>query len=202
MFRTQGPQEDCPDDHPFPADRDDDDRAHVPHRERGLYALQHRLGGGVRDEYRFARVESPLQLRVAIEVDDEVTDRRVLVARDQPDLVLVSRKKDRTAVEPKNLAELPGDRLQDVDEVQRRRDFFEDVDDRCELVTLAAELRDFGAELRQLITRRGRGNSLQGALQGALKGAQRAAGWSLAAVRRRPEMLRRDRRVRALHMCS
>ena len=49
---------------------------------------------------------------------------------------------DRAAIEPERFAQLAGDRLQNVYEMQRGRDVLENVDNRDELVTLALQLRD------------------------------------------------------------
>ena len=96
--------------------------------------------GGVGDEHRLARVERALQLGIAIEVDDEVPDRRILVARDEPNLVLFAGEEDRAAIEAERVAQLAGDRLENVDEVKRGRDFLQDVDDGDEVVALALKL--------------------------------------------------------------
>ena len=92
-----------------------------------------------------------LQLRIAIEVDDEIADRRILVARDEADLVLLAGEEDRAAVEAERVAELARDGLQDVDEVQRRRDLLQDVDDRDEVVALALQLGYARAQPRDFI---------------------------------------------------
>jgi hypothetical protein len=113
-------------------------------------AAQHRVGRGVGDEHRLTTLEGALQLGVAIEVDDQVADGRIFVAGDEPDLFLLSAEEDRAAIEAERLAELAGDRLQDVDEMERRRNFLQDVDDRYEMVTLPLELRDFRLEASDL----------------------------------------------------
>ena len=96
-------------------------------------------------------VEGALELRIALEVDDEVADRRILVARDEADLVPVAGEEDRAAVEAEHVAHLARDGLQDVDEVQRRRDLLQDVDDGREMVALALELVEPGAELADVV---------------------------------------------------
>ena len=113
-----GAEENCPDDRALPPDGHDDDRAYVAHVERRLDALQRRVGHGVGDEHRLARIERSLELRIPLEVNDEVADRGVFVARDEPDLIVRARQEDRAAVEAERLPELAGDRLEDVDEVE------------------------------------------------------------------------------------
>jgi hypothetical protein len=156
-------------------DRHDDDRTNVSHRERRLGTLEHRLVRRVGNEHRLSRLERALELRVPVEVHDEVADRRVLVAGDEADFVLLCREKDRAPVETERVAELARDALEDVDEVQRRGDFLEDVDDGGQLVPLALQLGDTGAKRRQLVSRGARLDTLQRALKGVLQGAQRAA---------------------------
>ena len=107
---------------------------------------QHRIVRRVGNEHRLAGVERALQLRIAIEVDDEIADGRIFVARDEPDFVLLAGEEDRAAIEPEGVAELAGDGLQDVDEVQRRGDFLQDVDDGDEMVALALQLGDARAQ--------------------------------------------------------
>jgi hypothetical protein len=113
-------------------------------------AAQHRVGRGVGNEHRLPALEGALQLGVAIEVDHQVADGRILVAGDEADFFLLPAEEDRAAIEPERLAELAGDRLQDVDEMERRRDLLQDVDDRYEMVTLPLELRDFRLEASDL----------------------------------------------------
>jgi hypothetical protein len=175
LFRAQRAEENRADDRAFPPDRHDDDRADVPHREGGLNALQHRLVRRIRDEHGLSRLEGALELRVPIEVDDEVADRRVLIVCDQADLVLLRRQEYRAAVETEGLAKLARDALQDVDEVEGGGNLLEDVDDGSELVPFALQLSDACAESCQLVSRRVRRNALQRALESVLQGAQLAA---------------------------
>jgi hypothetical protein len=182
LLGAQRAKEDRADDRPFPPDRHDDDRADVPRRERCLDALQHRFVRRVGDEHRLPRLEGALELRVAIEVYDEVADRRVLVARYQAYLVLLRREEDRAAVETEGLAKLSRDALEDVDEMERGGDLLEDVDDGGQLVALAVQLDDARAKGGELVSGRVRRNALERALEGALQGAQLAA-LRLGAVR-------------------
>jgi hypothetical protein len=175
LLGPQRAKKDRADDRALPPDRHDDDRAHVPQRERRLHALQHRLGRRVGDEHRLPRLEGALELGVAIEVDDEVADRRVLVARDEPDFVLLGREEDRAAVETEGLAKLARDALENVDEVEGGGDLLEDVDDGCQLVALALQLGDARAKGADFLSRRARRNALQSALKRVLQGAQLAA---------------------------
>jgi hypothetical protein len=137
-----GAEEDRTDDGRPPSNRHHDDRPHVPHVQRGTGVLQHWVVRRVGNEHRVARLERPLELRVAIQVDDEVPDRRILIARDQSDIRVAPGEVDRAAIEPERFAELARDRLQNVYEVERGRDVLQDVDDGDELVTLALQLRD------------------------------------------------------------
>ena len=137
-----GAQENRADDRRAPTDRYDDDRAHVAQVERSAGILQHWIVRRVGDEHRVARLECALELRVPVEIDDEVADRRVLVARDEPHVGVAACQVDRAPIEPERFAELARDRLQDVYEVERGRDVLENVDDGDELVTLALKLRD------------------------------------------------------------
>jgi hypothetical protein len=96
-----------------------------------LDALELGSFAAVGDEHRLAALERALQLRIAVQVDEEIADRRILVARDEAHLVPVAGEEDRAAIETERLAELAGDRLEDVDEVERRRD-------SCRMSTMAA----------------------------------------------------------------
>jgi hypothetical protein len=198
LLGPQRPKEDGADDRAFPPDRHDDDRADVPHRQRCLNALEHRLVRGVGDEHRLPGLEGPLELRVAIEVDDEVADRRVLIARDEPDLVLLRREEDCAAVETEGLAKLAGDALENVDEVERGGDLLEDVDDGCQLVALTLQRGDARAKGADFVSRRARRNALQRALKRVLQSAQLAARRLGAAGPRR--LQRRPRRWCALEL--
>ena len=135
-------QEDCADNRRPPTDRNDDDRSHVAHVERRACVLQHRIVRRVGDEYGVARLERAFELRIAIQVDDQVPDRWVLVAGYEADIGVAAREIDRAAVEPERFAQLAGDRLQNVYEMQRGRDVLQNIDDGDELVTLALQLRD------------------------------------------------------------
>ena len=123
-------EEDRADDRALPPNRHDDDRADVAQVQRVAHAAKHRVGGGIGDEDCLTTLECTLQLGVSVEVDDQVADRRVLVARDEANLFLLATEKDRAAVQPETLAELARDSLQNVDEVQGRGDLLQDVDDR------------------------------------------------------------------------
>ena len=148
-----GAEEDRPDHCPPPPDRDDDDRLHVAQVEQRFDVREHRVVRGVRNEHRLPRLERALELGVAIEIDDEVPDRRILVARDQPYVACLAGQKDRAAVEAKGLAQLARDRLQNVYEMERGRDLLENVDERDQLVTLALQLRDPGLQPGDLPSR-------------------------------------------------
>ncbi len=146
-------EEDRPNDGASPPHRHHNDRSNVAEVEEGAYPGEHRVVQGVGDEHRLARLEGAPQLGIAAEVDDEVADRRVLVARDEPDVARIAGEEYRAPIEPERLAELPGDGLQNVYEMERRRDFLEDIDDRDELVTLPLELRDSRLQRRDLASR-------------------------------------------------
>ncbi len=173
-----GPQcakEDRADDCALPPDGHNDDRAHIPRCERRTGALEHRLVRRIRDEHCLAGLERALQLRVAVEVDNEIADRRVLVARDEPDLILLRREEDRATVEAECLAKLARDALQNVDEVEGGGDLLEDVDDGRQLIALAIQLGDPRAKGDDVVSRPARRNALQRALERVLQGAQLAA---------------------------
>ena len=135
-------QEDRADHGGTPSNGDDHDRAHVPHIERGPRVLEHRVVRRVGDEHRVAGFERALELGVAVQVDHEVPDRRVLVAGHEPDVGVATGEVDGAAIEPERLSELAGDRLQNVYEVERGRNVLQDIDDGDELITLALQLRD------------------------------------------------------------
>jgi hypothetical protein len=123
-------EKDRADDRALPPNGHDDDRAHIAQMQRVAHAAKHRVGCGVGDEDRLAALECALQFGVSVEVDDQVADRRVLVACDETDLFLLATEEDRAAVQPEALTELARDRLQNVDEVQGGGDLLQDVDDR------------------------------------------------------------------------
>ena len=135
-----GAQKDGADHGALRLDRHDDDRADVARVEVTLHIAHHRVNGRVGNEHRLARFEGALQLRIAVQVDDQVPDGGILVAGDEPDLGVVAGEEDRGAVEAERLAQLARDGLQDVDEVQRRRDFLQDVDGRDQMVALTLKL--------------------------------------------------------------
>jgi len=144
-------KEDRPDHRALPLNRHDDDGAHVPRVERRLHRPEHRIRRGVGDEHRLLRLERPLQLRIAIQVDDQIADRGILVAGDESDLVLLAGEEDGAAVQAERVAELPRDALQDVDEMQRRRNLLENVDDGDEMIALLLQLGDAAPQPRQLV---------------------------------------------------
>ncbi len=146
-------QEDRPDDSTPPSNRNDHDRADVPQVEQRLDVREHGIVRRVGDEDGFTRFERALQLGVAIEIDDEVADRRIFVAGDEANVASLASEEDRAAVEAERLTELPCDGLQDIYEVKRSRDFLEDVDERDQLVTLALQLRDLSLQPGDLPTR-------------------------------------------------
>jgi hypothetical protein len=90
LFGAQSAEKDRANHRTLPPNGYHNDRSNVSHGELRLNALEHRLVRGVRDEYGLPRFESTLQLRIAVEVDDEVSDRRGLVVRYQTNLVMLS----------------------------------------------------------------------------------------------------------------
>lgn len=156
----------------LPLDWHDDDRPHVARVEGALDAAERRIGGRVRDEHRLAGIQRALELRVAVEIDDEIANRRILIAGDETNLVLFAREEDRAPVEPEGVAELAGDGLKNVDEVEGRRDFLQDVDDRDQVVALALQLGYASAQPSDFIVppiglqRRRLGESLKGEWEG------------------------------------
>jgi hypothetical protein len=100
----------------------------------------------------------PLQLGVALEIHDVVADGGIFVRGDETHrLATALGEEDRAAVEAERLAELPGDGLQDVDEVQRAGDFLEDLDEGEQVLALALELRDMRGETVRVGGRGGHG---------------------------------------------
>ena len=148
-----GAEEDRANDGTAPPDRHDDDRADIAEVEQRLDVREHRVVRRIRDEHRLAGLERALELGVAIEIDDEIADRRILVARDEAYIARLAGQEDRAAVEAEGLAELSRDRLQNVYEVERGRDFLDNVDERDQLVTLALQLRNLGLQSDDLPTR-------------------------------------------------
>ncbi len=113
-----GSQEDRADHRASPPDRHYDNRPHVAEVEQRLHVGEHRIVRGVGHEHRFARFEGALELRIAVEIDDEVADRRILVARDEPNVAGLAGEEDRAAVQAKGVAELARDGLENVYEVK------------------------------------------------------------------------------------
>ncbi len=147
-----GAQEDRADHGAFPTDGHDDDRADVARVERRLDAAQRGVVCGIGNEDRLAAVERALQLGIAGEVDDEVPYGRILVAGDEAHFILVAREEDGAAIETERLAELPRNRLEDVDEVERRGRFLEDVDDGDEVVPFALEVDDARLQAQNVVS--------------------------------------------------
>ena len=105
--------------------------------------FQRRIGGGVRNEYRFARFQCAFQLGISLEIDDVITDRWVFIRRDQASCPATAlREKNRTAIQPIEVAELSRDALENVREMQRARDFLENIDDGQEMVAVALQRGD------------------------------------------------------------
>src|SRR3989475_11906866 len=76
-----------------------------------------------------------------------VADGRVLVRGDEAHRFAAALgEEDRAAVEPEGLAQLARDPLQDVDEMQRGGDFFQDLDHGEEVLALALQLRHVRGE--------------------------------------------------------
>src|SRR6059036_2491871 len=140
-------QEDRADGGRAPRDRDDGDRLHAAVDQLPLHVLQARVVRRVRNEDRLAGLHGALQLRVALEIDDVVADGGVLVRGDQAHRFAAALgEEDRAAVEPEGLAQLARDPLQDVDEMQRGGDFFQDLDHGEEVLALALQLRHVRGE--------------------------------------------------------
>ena len=135
-------EKDRSDDRRSPSDRHDDDRPHVPEVERGARVLEHRIVRRVGNEDRVARLERPFELGIPVQIDDQIPDRWIFIAGDEPNVGVAASEIDRAAIEPERFAQLAGDRLQNIYEVQRGRDVLENIDNRDQLVTLALQLRD------------------------------------------------------------
>ena len=133
-------QEDRADHGPLRLDRHDDDRADVAQVELTLHVPHHGVNRSVGNEHRLARFKCALQLRIAIQVDDEIPDRRIFVAGNQPYFGVVAGEKDGGTVETEGLAKLSRNGLQNVDEMQRRADFLKDVDGGDQMVAFTLKL--------------------------------------------------------------
>ena len=144
--RTLTAARDRSDHRATPSDGDHHYRAHVAKRKYQLRTLKHRLGARVGNENRLPTLEGTLELRIPLQVYDEVAQERILVRRHQPNIALFSQKEDRAAIQAERLAEAFGDGLQDVHEMKRRRDLGEYVDHGDQLVAFPLELRDSQSE--------------------------------------------------------
>jgi len=100
-----GAKEDRADHGALRLDRHDDDRPNVSRIERVADALQRRIADGVWNEHGLPRLERALQLGIALQIDDEVSHRRVAIRRDESDLARAPREIDRAPLEPERVAE-------------------------------------------------------------------------------------------------
>lgn len=146
-----GSEEDGADRGGLPSNREHNDRANVARVELFLDRLELRIGSGVGDEDSVAGLEGALQFGITVEIDDQVSDGRVLVTGHEANLVLFAGQEDRGAVEPERIAEFSGDGLEDVDEVEGGGDLLQDVDDRNQVVALALEFGYAGLETEELV---------------------------------------------------
>src|SRR2546421_4538220 len=88
-----------------------------------------------------AALHRAFQLGVALQVHHVVANGGTLVGRDQPHRPAAPLgEKDRAAVQPERLAQLTRDALEDVDEMERGGNFFENLDDGEQMLALALEL--------------------------------------------------------------
>ena len=70
-----------------------------------------------------------LNLRIALEIDAQIADRRVFVDRNHTAFIFARRRKHERAVrQPERLADAAHQCLKDFVGTQRRRDFLEDVE--------------------------------------------------------------------------
>ena len=150
---TFGAKEDRADDDVLKMQRHHHDRADVALLELRAHRLQRGIGDGVRNENRLAGVERPSQLRIPIDVHDQVADARVFVAGDEADLVLFTRQEDGAAIETEGVPDLARDGLQDVDEVQRDGDLLQQLDDGGEVIALSLDLSEPMPQLRDFVRR-------------------------------------------------
>ncbi len=125
------------DDRTAPSNGRDDDRADVAQIEVLTNVPQHRLVTRIGDEHGLAGLEGTLELGITGEIDHDVADRGIFVARDEPDVRGFAGEENGAAVEPERFTELARDGLQDVAEVQRPRDLLEDIDQCDQMVTFA-----------------------------------------------------------------
>ena len=110
----------------------------------------------VGNEDDLAGVQGALELGVPSQIHDIVPDARVLVGRHEPrGLAALLAEEDGAPIEAEGLAELLGDGLQDVDEVQRARDLLQDIDRLAE----TAEAALGAGELRAVVAAGGDGTA-------------------------------------------
>jgi hypothetical protein len=156
---AEGAQEDRPDRHAAPRDRDHRDGLDAPRLQLALHVLQHRVVGGVRDEDHLPTLQGAPQLGVALEVHHVVADGRILVGRHQPHRVASPvGEEDGAAVEAERLTQLPRDDLEDVDEVEGALHFPQDLDHREQVLAFLLQLRDPRREPLALGVGEGGGN--------------------------------------------
>ena len=105
------PEEDRANDRRSPSNRDHHDRTYVAQIESRARRLQHRIICRIRNEHGVARLECALELGIAIEIDDKISNRRIFVAGDEAHVRVSAGEIDRAAIEPERFAELAGDRL-------------------------------------------------------------------------------------------
>jgi len=105
-----GPQENRADRDRPPRDRDDGDRLHATIDQLALHVPQGRIVRRIGNEDRLAALHRALELRIALEVDDVVANRGVLVRCHEADLpAAFFAEENGAAVEAERLAQLAGD---------------------------------------------------------------------------------------------
>ena len=107
-----------------------------------------RIVHGVGNEHRLAALHRALELGVALEIDDVVADRGVLVGRHQPHRTCPPRsaRKIEQRSSPNASPSLRAIDLQNVDEVERARDLLENLDHGEQVLALALQLADARGE--------------------------------------------------------
>ena len=101
--------------------------------------MKHRIVHGVCDKNRLTTLERLFQFGIAIEIHDKIPDRWIFITRHQSHFVALTREENRAAVETECFAELAGDGLQNINEMQRRADFLQNLHHGDQPVAFAGE---------------------------------------------------------------
>ena len=136
----------------LPHDREQRERAEHAVGHAAAHALEHRVGRRVADRQRGAGPQHLEDLGVLVEVDAEVLDLLIVARRDDvADLPALGarREHDRDSVDVHHLGDAADDRVEDVAEVERRRQRLRELEHRLGVALLVRERGD-GLEDPQL----------------------------------------------------